>query len=62
MAARLSEAGDLWGEIDGRASSLRAAMSALEGLLTEEDWREAQAAVTRRPVSRRAKPRSRKTG
>jgi len=61
MAARLSEAGDLWGETAGRACSLRAPMSALERLLTEDDWREAQAAVTRRPVSRRAKPKTAKT-
>jgi len=62
MAARLSEVGDLWGELDQRASSLRAPTSALERLLTEEDWREAQAAATRRPVSRRAKARPKKPG
>ena len=58
MAARLSQVGDLWGQIEATARSLRAPMAALERLLTEEDWRDAQAATTRRPVSRRAKPRS----
>jgi len=62
MAARLSEVGDLWGEMDGRGSSLRAPMSALERLLSEEDWREAHAAATRRPVSRRTKARAQKPG
>jgi len=62
MAARLREVGDLWGEIEGRACSLRAPMAALERLLTEEDWRESQAATTRRPVSRRAKPRPARRG
>jgi len=60
MAARLSQVGDLWGGIGAAALSLRAPMAALEGLLTEEDWRDAHAATTRRPVSRRAKPRAKK--
>ena len=62
MAARLREVGDLWGEIEGRACSLRAPMAALERLLNEEDWRESQAATTRRPVSRRVKPRPARRG
>src|SRR5207248_3260687 len=41
-----------------RRLALRAAMARLERLLTEEDWNEARAASTRRPVSRKA-PRRR---
>jgi bifunctional non-homologous end joining protein LigD len=61
MAARVAEVGDLWSGMDARACSLRGATAKLDGLLTEEDWREALAASTRRPASRRAtrtKPRS----
>lgn len=54
MPARLAEVGDLWAGMDARASSLRGATAKLETMLTEEDWREALAASTRRPVSRRA--------
>ena len=38
----------------GQRRSLRGAMATLEGLLTDEDWNEAHAASTRRPVSRKA--------
>jgi len=63
MAARIAEVGDLWSGMDARACSLRDATAKLEGMLTEADWREALAATTRRPVSRRAprtKPQAQK--
>ncbi len=54
MASRLSEVGDLWQDLESRGRSLRRPLAALEGQLTEDDWREAHAATTRRPVSRQA--------
>jgi bifunctional non-homologous end joining protein LigD len=53
MAARIGEVGDLWADLEQRRHSLRGPMTALEGLLTDEDWKEAMAASTRRPVSRK---------
>jgi bifunctional non-homologous end joining protein LigD len=52
MAARLAEVGDLWRDLDRRATSLGAPLAALERLLTDDDWREAAAASTRRPKAR----------
>jgi len=60
LPARLATAGDLWREMDAARRSLRAPMAALDGMLTEQDWQEAHAASTRRPVSRKS-PRSRET-
>ena len=57
MASRLAEVGDLWSGMNDRRVSLRGAITALEGLLTEADWREAMAASTRRPVSRKRSPK-----
>jgi len=57
MAGRLSEAGDLWQGMNSERCSLRHPLARLERLLTDEDWREAMAATTRRPVSRKARPR-----
>ena len=54
MPARLAAAGDLWREMDGARRPLRDAMAAIDGMLTEADWREAHAASTRRPSSRKA--------
>jgi hypothetical protein len=54
MPARLAAAGDLWREMDAARRSLRDPMAAIDGMLTEEDWQEAHAASTRRPVSRKA--------
>jgi hypothetical protein len=36
-----------------RGQSLRAPTAALEALLTDDDWKEALAASTRRPASRK---------
>jgi bifunctional non-homologous end joining protein LigD len=58
MADRLRDVGDLWLAMEGERRSLRAATAALERLLTDEDWKEALAASTRRPTSRKA-PRKR---
>jgi bifunctional non-homologous end joining protein LigD len=53
MAARIAEVGDLWRGMDGQRRALKDAMASLQKLLTEEDWKEAMAASTRRPVSRK---------
>jgi bifunctional non-homologous end joining protein LigD len=54
LAARLAEVGDLWQSIGEQGRSLQGPMTAVEGLLTEQDWAEAMAASTRRPTSRKA--------
>lgn len=54
MADRIAAVGDLWGNIAVHARSLREAMVALDRLLSRDEWEEALAATTRRPVSRRA--------
>jgi bifunctional non-homologous end joining protein LigD len=53
MAERIGEVGELWQGMDRHRGGLQAAMTRLERLLTEEDWNEAVAASTRRPVSRK---------
>jgi bifunctional non-homologous end joining protein LigD len=53
ISARIAEVGDLWRDLDERPHSLPQAAARLEGLLTEDDWKEALAASTRRPVSRK---------
>ena len=57
IADRVSEVGDLWKDIEGRRTSLRGPMEALERLLTEKDWKDATAATTRRPTSRKGAPK-----
>jgi len=57
MAARVGEVSDLWHALGDDRQPLHGALAALDGLLSEHDWSEAWAASTRRPVSRRAKPR-----
>ncbi|HVZ71439.1 MAG TPA: non-homologous end-joining DNA ligase [Polyangia bacterium] len=52
MAARLADVGDLWRDLDLRAASLQVPLATIEGLLTDDDWREAAAASTRRPKAR----------
>lgn len=59
MPARIAEAGDPWAELPARASSARGALARLEEILRPEDWEEATAASTRRPVSRRRPAKSR---
>jgi bifunctional non-homologous end joining protein LigD len=54
MPARVAEVGDLWRELAAQARPLGDAVVKLEALLTEDDWREALAASTRRPNSRKA--------
>jgi len=53
MPARIQEVGDLWRGVEERRQSLREPMARLERLLTAADWKEAMAASTRRPVSRK---------
>ncbi len=57
MPQRLAEVGDVWGTMSERVSSLVAPLSALESLLSDADWTEAQAANTRRPSSRKRQQR-----
>lgn len=60
MTARVAEVGDLWVDIDRRRCSLRDAIAASQRLLTDDEWREALAASTRRPTSRKAQTTRRK--
>jgi bifunctional non-homologous end joining protein LigD len=53
ISARLSEVGDLWRALHESPHSLRDATTALERLLIDDDWKDALAATTRRPVSRK---------
>ncbi len=53
MRRRIEETGDLWRDLPAQAASLGGALAKLEQLLRPEDWDEALAASTRRPVSRR---------
>jgi bifunctional non-homologous end joining protein LigD len=57
MAQRVEQVGDLWRALLTTRTSLRTAIEALRGMLTEQDWTEAFEASTRRPTSRK---RSRK--
>ena len=56
MSERLAEHGDLWQPMSHQRASLRAALPALEKMLSDDDWKEALAASTRRPTSRKKKP------
>jgi bifunctional non-homologous end joining protein LigD len=58
MAPRIEQVGDLWRDLLTTQSSLRGALEALHGLLSEADWREAMDASTRRPTSRKRAARS----
>jgi bifunctional non-homologous end joining protein LigD len=53
MPARVAEVGDLWRDLDDHTRALTDPLERLEKLLTKSDWDEAQAATTRRPVSRK---------
>ena len=53
MPDRIASAGDLWRGMDEERRSLREPLAALERVLTNDDWNEAQAASTRRPTSRK---------
>ena len=55
---RIVEVGDLWQGVEGQPSGLGGALTKLETQLTEEDWREAHAASTRRPTSRQKQRQS----
>jgi bifunctional non-homologous end joining protein LigD len=54
MPRRLAEHGDLWQAMSGQRASLSAALPALERMLSDDDWKEALAASTRRPTSRKS--------
>jgi len=53
MPARLRDVGDLWADLNDRRVDLTGALATIEGRLTEADWQEVHAAVTRRPKSRK---------
>ncbi|HEY0714490.1 MAG TPA: non-homologous end-joining DNA ligase [Polyangia bacterium] len=55
MAERVRNVGDLWQEMDRQGCHLAPAIEALDKLLSPEDWKEAMAASTRRPVSRKGR-------
>ncbi len=61
MRRRIDEAGDLWRDLPARPASLARALAHLEQRLRPEDWDEALAASTRRPVSRRRPPTAKAT-
>jgi bifunctional non-homologous end joining protein LigD len=52
---RVAEVGELWSTLETERRPLKAAVTALQRLLTEEDWNQAVAASTRRPKSRRTR-------
>jgi bifunctional non-homologous end joining protein LigD len=58
MPSRIAEVGDLWQTIDSRPQALQGAMTKLEAMLTDDEWKEAWAASTRRPVSRKGRDKS----
>jgi bifunctional non-homologous end joining protein LigD len=58
MADRIARVGDLWADIQGHRRALPPAMAALEALLSDDDWKEALAATTRRPTSRKRTPKA----
>jgi bifunctional non-homologous end joining protein LigD len=53
MAERTTRVGDLWADLPSREQSLRVPLQKVRALLTDEDWREAQAAKRRRPKGRK---------
>jgi bifunctional non-homologous end joining protein LigD len=58
MGDRIREVGDLWLGMAGQRRSLSDAVIRLRGLLREDEWNEAVAATTRRPVSRKPRGKS----
>ena len=57
MPERIRAGDDPWRGMASTRCSLRDPLAALERLLTEADWNEAMAATTRRPTSRKTKPK-----
>jgi bifunctional non-homologous end joining protein LigD len=55
MGRRVAEVSDLWADIEKDSRSLRGALTAVEALLSEEDWAEARAASTRKPKPRKGR-------
>ncbi|HXU02304.1 MAG TPA: non-homologous end-joining DNA ligase [Polyangia bacterium] len=53
ISDRITEVGDLWKDLESKRCSLREPLAALDRLLTETDWKESNAALTRRPTSRK---------
>jgi bifunctional non-homologous end joining protein LigD len=58
MAERLARTGDIWADLLTHEQPLAGALDRVESMLTEQDWRDAHAASTRRPRSRKARPGS----
>jgi bifunctional non-homologous end joining protein LigD len=53
MAERIEQVGDLWAELHARGQSLEGPVQRLEELLSQDDWNESLAAITRRPKPRK---------
>jgi bifunctional non-homologous end joining protein LigD len=53
MLDRIANVGDLWEDLLGSGQSLRMPIPSVRALLTEEEWREAQAAKRRKPKARK---------
>jgi bifunctional non-homologous end joining protein LigD len=56
MAERIAAVGDLWRDLERERRPLDGAIAAVERILTDDDWKEALAASTRRPTSRKRAP------
>jgi bifunctional non-homologous end joining protein LigD len=53
MARRVERAGEPWAELHRHGQSLSAALARVEAMLSPQDWKDAMAAVTRRPKPRK---------
>ena len=56
MAERLERVGDLWAELHAHQQPLAGPLERVQSMLTDADWREAHAASTRRPRTRKLPP------
>lgn len=58
MGERIARLGDLWSELHAHGQALDGALDRVRGMLTAEDWEEAMAASTRRPVPRKGRKKA----
>jgi hypothetical protein len=57
MADRLAAVGDLWLDLPDQRRGIEGANAEIEKQLTDDDWKQAMAATTRRPTSRNRAPK-----
>jgi bifunctional non-homologous end joining protein LigD len=57
MSDRIAAVGDLWRDMASQPRALGGPLGTLRALLTEDDWKDAWAASTRRPTSRTGRKR-----